>query len=110
MLRLFGLRDGLRLYGRPAKRLQDIPVLIMIGGDDTLGGEKSVHRLADAYTRRSGISDIEVVVYTDARHEVFNELNQDDVRADLLTWLRARIPELTARARATKNKDDVPSD
>jgi alpha-beta hydrolase superfamily lysophospholipase len=106
VLKLFGLRDGLRLYGRPGKRLHDLPVLIMIGGDDTLGGEKSVHRLADAYTRRSGLSDIEVVVYSDARHEVFNELNQADVRADLLTWLRARIPELTARVRASKNKDD----
>lgn len=110
VLKLFGVRDGLRLYGRPARRLHAFPVLIMIGGDDTLGGEKSVRRLADAYIRRSGLSDVGVVVYTDARHEVFNELNQADVRADLLAWLRARIPALDARPRSAKSKDHSAED
>jgi alpha-beta hydrolase superfamily lysophospholipase len=92
VLKLFGVVDGLRLFGRPARDLPDRPMLIQIGSEDSLGGEKSVHKLADAYRHRSGLSDVEVIVYPGARHEVFNETNQDAVRADLIAWLDARIP------------------
>ena len=52
--KLFGLRDGIRLFGRPAKNLPStLPLLIQVGGDDTVGGEKSALKLADAYARRS---------------------------------------------------------
>jgi alpha-beta hydrolase superfamily lysophospholipase len=91
VLKLFGIADGLRLFGRPARGLPDRPLLIMIGSEDSLGGEKSVHKLADQYRARSGLSDVEVVVYPGARHEIFNETNQADVRADLIAWLNARI-------------------
>lgn len=90
--RLFGLVDAARLLGRPARDLpRELPVLIMVGSDDTLGGEESARRLAEAYVRRAGLVDVEVVVYEGARHEVFNETNQAEVRADLLTWLDARF-------------------
>jgi alpha-beta hydrolase superfamily lysophospholipase len=92
VLKLFGVVDGLRLFGRPARDLPDRPMLIQIGSEDSLGGEKSVRKLADAYRRRSGLSDVEVIVYPGARHEVFNETNQDAVRSDLIAWLDARIP------------------
>ncbi|MBG6055256.1 alpha-beta hydrolase superfamily lysophospholipase [Salinibacterium sp. CAN_S4] len=92
VLRLFGVADGLRLYGRPAKNLErDIPLLIMIGSDDSLGGESSVEKLADAYVRRSKLSDVMVVIYPDARHEIFNETNRDEVNDDLVAWLDARL-------------------
>ncbi|TAM70838.1 MAG: alpha/beta fold hydrolase [Microbacteriaceae bacterium] len=90
--KLFGVVDGLRLFGLPVRGLPDRPLLIMIGSEDPLGGEKSVHKLADVYRARSGLSDVEVIVYPGARHEVFNETNQADVRADLIAWLNARIP------------------
>jgi alpha-beta hydrolase superfamily lysophospholipase len=90
-IKLFGLVDGLRLFGRPTRLSHDIPLLIIIGNEDPLGGENSVRRLADDYVRRGQLSDVEVVVYTGARHEVFNETNQDEVRADLLAWLEGRL-------------------
>jgi alpha-beta hydrolase superfamily lysophospholipase len=92
LLKLFGPLDALRLYGRPARRLRDIPALLMVGRDDSLGGPRSVHRLAEAYRTRSGFTDVTTLVYPGARHEVFNELNQADVRADLLAWLAPRFP------------------
>ena len=64
----------------------------MVGRDDTVGGPRSVHRLADAYRTRSGLADVTTLVYPDARHEIFNEAMQADVRADLLAWLDARFP------------------
>jgi alpha-beta hydrolase superfamily lysophospholipase len=93
LLALFGPLDALRLFGRPRKNLgRDLPLLLMVGGDDSVGGPRSVHRLADAYRRRSGLTDVTTLVYPGARHEIFNETVQADVRADLLAWLTARFP------------------
>ncbi|AYG03725.1 alpha/beta fold hydrolase [Gryllotalpicola protaetiae] len=88
----FGIVDAMRMLGRPARNLErDVPLLIQIGSDDSLGGEKSVVKLANAYRTRSGLSDVTVHIYTDARHEVFNELNKEEVLADLVAWLDSRI-------------------
>ncbi|MFS2242298.1 alpha/beta fold hydrolase [Microbacterium sp. OR16] len=99
LLTLFGPIEAARLYGLPKKNLlgslsssKGIPVLLMVGGDDPVGGPRSVHKLADAYKKRSGLTDVTTLVYPDARHELFNELQQDDVRADLVAWLDAHIP------------------
>lgn len=90
--KVFGIPDGLRLYGRPTKKMaKNLPILIQIGSDDTLGGERSIAKLANAYARRSKLTDIEAIVYPDARHEVFNETNRDEVVADLIAWLDARF-------------------
>ena len=93
LLKLFGPLDAARILGRPRKDLgRDIPTLLMVGRDDTVGGPRSVHRLADAYRKRSGFTDVTTLVYPGARHEIFNEVMQADVRDDLLAWLERRFP------------------
>jgi len=90
---LFGPLDTLRLIGKPAKNLpHDVPLLLMVGRDDTVGGPRSIHRLADAYRTRSRLSDVTTLVYPDIRHEVFNDVTRDDVIADLIAWLDRRFP------------------
>ncbi|MCU1416371.1 MAG: alpha/beta hydrolase [Schumannella sp.] len=89
--KLFGIADGLRLLGRPRRLSRDIPMLIMIGSDDPLGGPRSVELLAKAYRERGGLSDVTVTVYPEGRHEMFNELNQADVRADVVAWLDSHV-------------------
>ncbi|MGZ0712512.1 alpha/beta fold hydrolase (plasmid) [Coraliomargarita sp. W4R53] len=92
LLKLFGLVDAARLYGRPRKDLgYNIPALLMVGRDDSVGGPKSVHKLAAAYRDRSKLTDVTTLVYPDARHEIFNEFSQDHVRDDLLAWLDKRF-------------------
>jgi len=91
-LKLFGLADSLRLLGRPARNLaSDLPVLIQIGSDDPFGGTESVELLAESYLERSGLSDVEIVIYTDARHEIFNETNREEVYADTIAWLKEHL-------------------
>lgn len=91
-LELFGLADSLRLLGRPARNIEhDVPVLIIGGSEDSLPLGSSVKRLADSYLKRSGLTDVKVIIYTDARHEVFNELNRDEVVADVIEWIRSRV-------------------
>ena len=91
-LKLFGFVDSLRLLGKPARAIaNDLPLLIQIGSDDPFGGVKSAELLADSYLKRGGLSDVELIVYTDARHEIFNETNKDEVVADTLAWLADRV-------------------
>ena len=92
LLKLFGPIEATRLYGRPRRDLgHDVPVLLLVGRDDPVGGPKSVHKLADAYKNRSGLTDVTTLVYPDARHEILNELQQEQVRGDILAWLDRRI-------------------
>ncbi|WJS90575.1 alpha/beta fold hydrolase [Microbacterium testaceum] len=93
LARLFGPIETVKLLGRPRRDLErDVPLLLMVGRDDTVGGPRSVHKLADAYTRRSGLTDVTTLVYPGARHEIFAETCQAEVRADLLAWLDERMP------------------
>jgi alpha-beta hydrolase superfamily lysophospholipase len=90
--KLLGVRDGLRLWGRPARSLrEDLPVLIQIGEDDSVGGRRSAERLARAYRERSGIRDVTLHTYPGARHEIYNETNRDEVIGDLVAWLESHV-------------------
>ena len=101
LAKLFGLRDAARILGRPARRLPaSLPVLIQVGGDDPVGGQRSAQKLETAYTRRSGLRDVRLIVYPGARHEVFNETNRAEVLADLVAWLDAHLPAAVQQDRA----------
>jgi alpha-beta hydrolase superfamily lysophospholipase len=87
VMELFGVADSLRLLGTPRHLDADIPMLIMIGDDDSLGGRKSVELLAKAYRERGGLTDVTLTIYPGGRHEMLNETNQAEVRADIIAWL-----------------------
>jgi len=92
LAKLFGMREAARLFGRPARDLPgDLPMLVLVGGDDTVGGERSALKLVNAYIKRSGLRDVRLIVYPGARHEVFNETNRDQVISDLVAWLDERF-------------------
>ncbi|MGO3554763.1 MAG: alpha/beta hydrolase, partial [Microbacterium gubbeenense] len=65
--------------------------LLLVGRDDSVGGPRAVHKLAEAYRTRSGFTDVITRVY-DGRHEILNGYQQESVRADILAWLDARFP------------------
>ncbi|MFT4028967.1 MAG: alpha/beta hydrolase [Protaetiibacter sp.] len=90
-LKLFGLPDTLRLLGTPKKLDRDLPMLILIGEEDPLGGPASVRKLADAYRSRGGLTDVTLTIYPGGRHEMLNETNQAEVRAEIVSWLDARV-------------------
>jgi alpha-beta hydrolase superfamily lysophospholipase len=64
----------------------------MVGRDDPVGGPHSVHKLADGYRKRSGLTDVTTLVYPDGRHEIFNDLDQEQARNDVLAWLEKHFP------------------
>lgn len=90
-IQLYGLVDAMRLLGTPRRLARDLPLLIQIGSDDTLGGPRSATLLAEAYRTRGGLTDVTLDVYEGARHEVYNETNRDEVIGDLVAWLEQHV-------------------
>ncbi|WP_226080397.1 alpha/beta fold hydrolase [Mycetocola spongiae] len=91
--------EALGLLGRPPRRMpRDIPMLIQGGEDDPLGGRRGLTKLDAAYRRRAGLSDVTLQIYPGARHEIYNETNRDEIIADLISWLDARMPAAQAPA------------
>lgn len=65
----------------------DLPILLMSGSDDLLSGAMALVELVAQRYRDAGLRDVTVIGYQEARHEIFNETNRDDVTADLVDWL-----------------------
>jgi len=71
---------------------KDLPIHIMVGDQDPVNGQLA---LVNAFVERleaAGLTDVTLKVWGDARHEIFNETNRDEVEADLLAWLDRVVP------------------
>lgn len=91
-MQVFGIANSLKLFGKPSKNVRsDLPILVQVGEADPIGGEYSNKALVEAYRKNAGTKDIELFVYHDARHEIYNELNKDEIIADLIEWISSRI-------------------
>ena len=64
--------------------------------------------LARDYSRRSRLSDVLLIVYPGARHEIYNETNRDEVVADLRSWLESRVAPVADAADASPVGDAAP--
>jgi alpha-beta hydrolase superfamily lysophospholipase len=54
---------------------------------DPVNGQLAlVHELVRRY-QAAGLQEVTLVTYPEARHEVFNETNRDEVVSDMLGWL-----------------------
>ena len=66
---------------------KDMPVLFVSGGDDPVGEcGKGVKKAYNLFLK-SGMKDVYLKLYPDARHEILNETNYLEVYQDLLAWL-----------------------
>lgn len=63
-----------------------LPILVMGGECDPVSEGKRLKSLAHTL-RDAGCQHLQLNIYPQARHEVFNETNRDQVTADVLTWL-----------------------
>ena len=70
-----------------------LPVFVFVGGADPIGGAVGGQALAD-HLRALGLGDVTFRAYPDARHELFNETNRDEVTTDVLAWLDAHVEQI----------------
>lgn len=68
----------------------DLPILIMGGEYDPVGGRIGLARLADAY-RKSGHDNLILSIYPGGRHEMLNETNRNEVTADIISWVQFQL-------------------
>jgi alpha-beta hydrolase superfamily lysophospholipase len=66
---------------------RDLPVYIAVGEHDPVNGQLALVEPLVQRLQEAGLTDVSMVVYPGARHEIFNETNRDEVVADLLHWL-----------------------
>ncbi len=81
---LLALTDESRLSAMP----KDLPVYFMSGDHDPVGQMGAGVRQVAEQFKKAGMQDITVKLYPDARHELFNEINREEVTADLTAWLK----------------------
>lgn len=80
---------GLQQISKPANLAQIDPrlPLLVIGGEcDPVSDGKRLTDLANALTQ-AGHQTLQLKIYPQARHELLNETNREEVTRDLLTWL-----------------------
>lgn len=64
------------------------PILLVAGSEDPVGNYgKGVKKLAKFYENTVGVTDVTTCLYDGARHEILNEINKNDVYADIADWL-----------------------
>ena len=75
-----------------ARVRKDLPILLLSGDADPIAGPggAAVQLVGQRY-RDAGVQDVEVVLYREARHELLNETNRDEVTARLLAFLDRRL-------------------
>lgn len=85
-----GMLEGTAITADPAavaRVRSDLPIYLMSGDADPLAGGGELIELVASRYREAGVTGVTVARYPEARHEILNETNRDEVTSDVLTWL-----------------------
>jgi alpha-beta hydrolase superfamily lysophospholipase len=77
---------------------KNLPIYIFSGARDPLGDNCRGLKYLIASYQRAGLTNIRYKFYPEGRHEMLNEINQQEVFADLLSWLE----EVTATTKSAR--------
>ena len=88
------LLDGLTFIhsaSTSARVPKSLPIHLIAGSQDPVGDNtKGVEQVAKQY-RKAGIEHVTTRYYLDARHELLNETNRDEIMADIVAWFDAHL-------------------
>lgn len=73
------------------KMPKELPILLYSGDHDPVGANGKGVREVYEGLQAEGIRDLSLILYPDGRHEMHNELNKDEVLANLLKFLEAHL-------------------
>jgi alpha-beta hydrolase superfamily lysophospholipase len=86
--------------GNLHKIREDLPVYLFSGSEDPVGQQLEGVRILIERYRKAGIQDIFHDFYPGGRHEMLNEINRDEVRAHLLSWISTVLERQESRPEA----------
>lgn len=72
---------------------KDLPILIVGGSKDPVSGNGEGLRTLLVKYKTHNISDVTLKLYEDARHEILNEINKEEVYNDIREWMDSRLNE-----------------
>lgn len=70
---------------------KDLPIYLFSGEDDPVGDYGKGVKLAYEAYKNAGCGDVEMKLYPGGRHEMLNEINREEVYADILTWISKKL-------------------
>jgi alpha-beta hydrolase superfamily lysophospholipase len=73
--------------GQVANIRPDLPVYIAAGEQDPVNGGLALLLPLEDRLKQAGLTDVTVVTYAGARHEILNETNRAEVIGALISWL-----------------------
>ena len=66
----------------------DLPVLLISGEEDPVGDYGKGVRIVADKLKETGHTAVTLKLYPECRHEVLNELNREEVMADIIQWMK----------------------
>lgn len=70
---------------------KDLPVLMIAGEADPVGGYGKTLKNLESIYKNNGMTDVELKLYANDRHELFNETDYETVIKDCCDWINNRI-------------------
>lgn len=84
---LLGALPHLGARANLAQLPRELPLYLTVGERDPLHrGLKDFHPLVESY-ERAGMRNVTVRVWSDARHEILNETNREEITGAILRWV-----------------------
>ncbi|HVV08275.1 alpha/beta hydrolase [Amycolatopsis sp.] len=81
--------EGVARAGEAAGRVRtDLPLYIAVGELDPVNGDLALLRALEQRYLDAGLTDLTVVTYPGARHELLNETNRTQVITAMIDWMR----------------------
>lgn len=88
------LLEGLETVNKPENIMAtpaNLPIFLISGSKDPVGGDtKGVLKTFQAY-KAEGMQNVDYKFYEDARHELLNETNRDEVHTDVIHWINTHL-------------------
>jgi alpha-beta hydrolase superfamily lysophospholipase len=70
---------------------QELPIFMIAGTEDPIGNYGESLKLLKNIYNQNGIKTVDLKLYDDCRHELFNEKNSDEVINDVVTWIQTNV-------------------
>lgn len=71
---------------------KELPIFLISGTKDPVGGTNGIGVIKTMKSfKRSGITDVSIKLFEDARHELLNEINKDEIQKEIINWINSHI-------------------
>lgn len=83
---LYGVKKVFSKYPNKINK-QNLPILFVSGDDDACGNFAKGALNAFKHLHNQGYYNVKLILYAKARHELFLEINKDEVIRDIIEWI-----------------------